>query len=238
MKLFRSFGYLLLAIGTSVAVGSNPSQQAPSRASSGSSQTAAEALPKDVYPESGNRLPFLKREDLDEFGKKFFDALPEQERSPTGMLGPTAIRLHSPRVADYMRTGNQYLRNQSGLGPRLVELTILVAARGMDSQYEWVMHETAARTAGLEQEIIDIIKYRKPLTGLGEKDAVIIQLGREALGNHKVSSDTFARALKLFGRQPLVNIVSLMAHYTATAMLLETFDQQLSTDRKPLLPIP
>ncbi len=38
--------------------------------------TAAQAIgdmPKDIYPESGFRLPLVKREDLDDYGKKVYD---------------------------------------------------------------------------------------------------------------------------------------------------------------------
>jgi len=53
-----------------------------------------------------------------------------------------------------------------------------------------------------------------------------------------VSSETFARALKLFGDRNLVNIVCLMGDYVSTAVLLDTFDQHVKPADKPLLPIP
>jgi len=56
------------------------------------------------------------------------------------------------------------------------------------------------------------------------------------LQDHEVKSDTFARALDLFGKNKLVDIVSLLAHYTATAILLTTFNQQLPPDQESLLP--
>jgi 4-carboxymuconolactone decarboxylase len=133
---------------------------------------------------------------------------------------------------------NDYLRRKSGLDSRLVELAILVTAREMDCEYVWTAHEPAARKAGLEPEIIDIVKYRKPVTSLGEKEAVIIRLGRESIAKHKVGSDTFASALKLFGNQGLVNIGSLMGDYASTAILLSTADQHVRPTDKPLLPIP
>ncbi len=133
---------------------------------------------------------------------------------------------------------NEYLRRKSGLDPRLVELAILVTAREMDCEWVWTSHEPAAQKAGLEQEIIDTVKHRKPLTTVGEKEAVIIRLGRESLGKHKVDSDTFARALKLFGNQGLVNFVSLMGDYASTSILLDASDQHVRPADKPLLPIP
>ena len=91
---------------------------------------------------------------------------------------------------------------------------------------------------GLEQRIIDTVKHRRPLTALGEKEAVIVQLGRDSIGKHKVGSDTFARAVKLFGHQGVVNIVALMGDYAATTMLLNVADQRVRPRDTSLLPIP
>jgi 4-carboxymuconolactone decarboxylase len=133
---------------------------------------------------------------------------------------------------------NDYLRHKSGLDPRLVELAILVTARESDGEYEWTAHEPQGLKAGLSPEIIDIVRNRKPTSGLAEKDAVIIDLGRETIGKHHASSETAARALNLFGKQELVNIVSLMGDYASTAILLNAFDQHVRPTDKPLLPIP
>lgn len=198
---------------------------------------SARSLPPDIDPESLNRLPKVRREDLDDAGKKIYDSVAGDGRL-LGLSGPIGIRMHSPRVSEYMTMGNRYLRFESGIEPRLIELAILVVAREMDSEFEWTAHEPPARKAGLEQKTIDVVKYRRPLTGVGEKEAAIIQLGREALGEHKVGPETFARALRLFGQQGIVDIVSLMGHYSATAMLLTTFDQQLRPGQQPLLPKP
>jgi 4-carboxymuconolactone decarboxylase len=237
MRSFRTLIGLSLVIGTTGVAGhalARLSAKATSGVSAKSSQASVATLPKDIYPDTGNRFPAIKREALDEIGKKLYDA-----RGPAAdAFGPGGIRLYSPPVAEYMNGVNDYLRRKSGLDPRLVELAILVTARELDCEYVWTAHEPAAQKAGLEQEIIDTVKYRKPLTTLGEKEAVIIRLGRESLGKHKVGSDTFARASKLFGNQGLVNIVSLMGDYASTGILLNSFDQHVRPADKPLLPIP
>ena len=220
---------------------SGPEQQ---RAGSGDTeeQAWAKALPKDVYPESGNRLPLVKREELDEFGKQRYDyatALPGPQRG-AHLRGPITIMLHSPFLAEHEAAISQYLRGKSNpnMTPRLAELMVLVEARENGNQWQWTEHEFLAQKEGLEQKIIDTVKYRKPLTGLGEKEALIIQLGRETLGQHKLSSDTFARALKVFGKQGVVDIVSLMAYYSGQNVLLTAFDQQLRPGRVPGMPMP
>jgi 4-carboxymuconolactone decarboxylase len=204
---------------------------------SAASQPSARALPADIDPESLNRLPRVRRDELDDAGKKVYDAVAGDGRL-LGLDGPIGIRMHSPRVSEYMTMGNQYLRFGAGIEPRLMELAILVVAREMDNQFEWTAHEPPALRAGLDQRIIDVVKFRLPAIGVGDKEAAIIQLGREALGLRKVEPETFARALQLFGRRGLVDMVSLMSHYAATAVLLTTFDQQLRPNQQPLLPRP
>lgn len=236
MRSFQTLIGLLLLIGTTVAAGhalSRTSEQATSGAVGASSQASRASLPKDIHSETGNRFPALKREELNEAGKKLYDS-----RGVADAFGPGAIRLYSPQVADAMAGVNDYLRRKSGLETRLVELAILVTAREMDSEYVWTAHEPAAQKAGLAQDIIDTVKYRRPLTKLGEKEAVVVQLGRDAISKHKVSSDTFARAVKLFGNQGVVNIVSLMGNYAATTILLNVSDQHVRPKDKSLLPIP
>ena len=145
--------------------------------------------------------------------------------------------LYSPYLAEYVSGANAYLRRKSGIPTRLVELIVLVSARENNNQFKWAEHSVAGRKAGLDEKVLDIVKDRKPLTGLGEKEAAIIQLGRETLDKRKVSSDTFARALKLFGKQGLVNVVSVMGWEAQHNVLLTAFDQQVRPGEKVLLPI-
>lgn len=196
-------------------------------------------LPKDVYAESGFRLPLPKRDDLDEYGKKVFDKMAGRgERSLRGLRGPTGIRMYSPKLAELSNALSQYLRFDAGFSGRIRELAILVTAREMDNQFEWAAHEPEALKEGLPKETVEVVKYRKGVEGLPETDAVIIQFGRQLFGQKKVNSETFARALKIFGSKRLVDLVSLMTNYSSTAALLDAFDMQLDPDQKPLLPVP
>ncbi|MFM9883698.1 MAG: carboxymuconolactone decarboxylase family protein [Burkholderiales bacterium] len=193
--------------------------------------------PTDIYPESRNRLPVVKREDLDEEGQRLFDEVTTRSAvSIAGLQGPGGMMLHNTRLAGPHRAYNRVLRTEAALGPALTELAILVVAREVNHQFEWTVHEPAARTAGLDQRTIDIVKHRKPIDGLGEKEAAIIRLGREVFRDRKVSSATYAEAERLFGRKSLVSITAIMGAYSATAVMLTVFDQQLAPGVEPLLP--
>src|SRR5262245_12494632 len=120
---------------------------------------AQEPLPKDVHADSRSRLPLSKTD------------------APQGAAG---IRLHGSGVA---------VRWESALGRALTELAILTSAREHDQPYEWSLHELEGIAVGLNPAVIDVVRNRKPLTGVSEKESMVIELGRELFGRHKLSSD-------------------------------------------------
>jgi 4-carboxymuconolactone decarboxylase len=193
--------------------------------------------PPDIDPDSGCRLPLPRRDELSAEGQAIYDRLTStSSQNLRGLRGPGGIQLHSPDLSRVSRPLNHYLRFDSGLGGRLRELAILVTARELDSQFEWAAHEDEALRQGIAPKLIDIIRHRRALDAVDEADASVIALGREVFGARKVSSVTFARCLRHFGRRALVDLVALMGNYAATAALLTAFDMQLDPGREPGLP--
>lgn len=206
----------------------------PSRAQTPAPAIAAEPpLPADVDPISRNRLPMPTRADMaNDEERKIFDELSKRAAS---------ARLFSPIIAKAFSEAHAYAKFNDVLGSRLVQITVLVTARELDSQFEWTQWEEHGLMSGqkslVEPAIIDTIKYCKPVVGLGAKETAIINFGRELLGpKKKVSSETFAETLRLFGRRSTVDLVELMVLYQATATELNAFDGQLRPGQKPLLP--
>ena len=195
-------------------------------------------MPSDIDLQSGFRLPFPKREDLDEAGKRAFDRGNTRGANIAGLQGPAGVQLYSTKTAEHLTAVNQYLRFGAGISARIREIAILITAREMDSQFEWVAHEPEALKDGVPENVIDVIKYRKSTVGLDETDAIVIELGRQLWRDHKVSSQTFAKAKTVFGPNKLVDLVLLMGGYAGTAALLTAVDMQLHAGEKPLLPIP
>jgi 4-carboxymuconolactone decarboxylase len=195
-------------------------------------------MPSDIDPQSGFRLPLPDRDDLDEAGKAAYDEAATPGMSIAGLQGPAGIQLYSTKSLPYMRGLTRYLRREAGFTPYIRELAILVVAREMDSQVQWTMHETEALKAGVEPRVLEIVRDRTSTDGLAETDAVIIELGRQTFGDHKVRPDTFARAKAIFGPHSLIDLLMLMGNCASTAGLLIACDMQLHPGRKPTLPIP
>lgn len=222
----------LIVVGMLIVVASSLSGQSPE----GVSPPAGLAKPADdIFPDSLSRLPLVKRDDLDENGKRVFDLITGPNRTAR-LSGPAALSLYSPRAAEPLELLNQWLRRKGVLGPRLSELAVLVAARELDQRYEWSGHEPAAVRAGVEPTVIDVIRYNKDYSGLPEKDATIIRLGRQLFRQRRVDSDIFAKAVELFGRQGTLELAALMGDYAMVGIMLQAVDQHLPPDRQSNLP--
>src|SRR5204863_3886735 len=116
------------------------------------------------------------------------------------------------------------------------ELAILVTARELDNQFEWSAHEPVALKEGLDPGILEIVKYRRPVAAMPDREAAIVRFGRELVRERKVRSGTYAEMVKLFGETGVVNFISRMANYALTALMLPASDRQLNEGRKRLLP--
>lgn len=201
---------------------------------SGQTPSAPAKLPADIDPQSLSRLPFQKKADLDANGVRIFEELNGKD-AVTPRTAPGAAVLYSPVLAEPFEHLNQAARKVS-VGPRYFELSALMGARAFDQQYEWSAHELAARRAGVEQSIIDAIKFNSGLDGLPEKDATLIRFGRALFQQHKVDSALYAKVVELFGKQGMVECAITMGDYAMAGIVLTAVDQQLPPDRKPLLP--
>src|SRR5689334_23053768 len=92
-----------------------------------------QSVPADIHPVSLSRVPPVQRADLDDEGKRIYDALAGTGKTlaPTG---PSAVTMHSPKAAEPIYALNQYLR-KTVAGARYFEVAALVAAGEFEQQY-------------------------------------------------------------------------------------------------------
>jgi hypothetical protein len=191
---------------------------------------AQDGLPPDIHPVTLSRLPPVTPEDLDEEGQRLLAERGNFRPSP----GPTHVTIYSP---DGRNLGIP-MGNGSFVGARNFQLATLIVAREIDQQFEWTNHEPAGLQVGLEQEVIDVVKYDREVAGLEPADATFITFGRELLRNNRVSSELWADMVGHFGRQGTVTLMTIMGEYLKVGIMLNAVDQQLPAGREALLPIP
>ena len=185
-------------------------------------------LPPDINPVTLSRLPPVTPEDLDDEARRLFNERGNFTPGP----GPTHVTVYIPRERSLgVPTGEN-----SPVGPRFFQLAVLIAAREIDQQYEWSAHEPAGLRQGLEQSVIDVVKYDRPVAGLAEKDATLITFGRTLLRDNKVSSQVWADMVRLFGRQHTIDLLGIMGDYLRVGIMLNAVDQQQPPTRPALLP--
>ena len=92
------------------------------------------------------RIPAATRETVPSGQGGAFDQLLAGAGS-VPLVGPGSIFWHVPKAQQLVTALNQYLRNDSSLSNKILELAMLVTARENDCMYVWNAHSASARAA-------------------------------------------------------------------------------------------
>ena len=153
--------------------------------------------------------------------------------------GPLSVMLHVPELIKRGEHLRAYLRgDESSLPANIRELGMLLAAREMDCQFIWNAHAALGRQSGLSDDLVDSLRDRKELTGLSPAESAVVAYGREFFRTHRVSQETFDRAMAQFGTRGLVELTTLMGYYACLAFNINAFEVGLPAGiTEPPLPV-
>jgi len=219
----------VLAMGI-VLVGSNADGLLGQTASSPALSLTA-PLPPDINPDTLSRASRVKKEDFTTDAEKAaFDRtyVLSPKQTVSKWLGPTGTRLQIPELAETYNTQLKMFHSKSTLGDRYYELVVAVALRETNNREEWLNHQVN-REKLLGPKIEEVLRKNLPTTGLDEKDAAIIEYGRELFRKPKVSSKTFANLERLFGKTNALVATLTMCYYDANGLLMRAYDQHMDT---------
>jgi 4-carboxymuconolactone decarboxylase len=180
-----------------------------------------------------DRMPPIPPDQMTEAQKK---AAQEIVAGPRGEVrGPYVPLLRSPELARRLQRTGEYLRFQGGLEGRQREMMILLAARHWTQQYEFSSHQALALKAGLKPNVITAIAEGRRPEGMAEDEEIIYSFSTELNGNRSVSDATYARAVKKFGEQRLIDLVCLNGYYSMMAMVMNVARTPLPAGAAPPL---
>ena len=180
-----------------------------------------------------NRLPLLRRDQLDESQAALFDAL---TRGPRGnrivdaegsLTGPYNAWLYSPGIGDAVQQLGAALRFRSSLPAPLRELAILITAREWTAQFEWWAHAQLAAQAGLDPAIVEAIKERRRPVFRAPVQETVYEFCHELLATRRVSEAIYARVVALLGASGVLELVTLLGYYALISMTLNVFEVPL-----------
>jgi len=194
--------------------------------------SALVAAQTDLDPDSHARLPYLQRKDMEEKNLEVFDKLPGLGKD--GVLkGPLAFAAYNPAVAKALFD----LHNAAVAGsltPHTRELAIMVACRETNYNLEWNGHEATALKNGVDAKLLDVVRTHGALTGVDEKDAIVIRFGRQMFTDKKVDSATYAKVVELYGRKGAMDLVAIMVTYADSGFYGIAVNEQPAPGKKPL----
>ena len=169
------------------------------------------------------RIPPVTRDDVPEGEKSAYDAF-MRSRGNRPMVGPYALLLHMPEMAQRLEALRTYIRAEASLPQKLQELVMLSVAREMDCAFIWYAHAAAARQAGVRGDIVDNIRDKRELTNLDPDEETVVRFTRELLQNRRVSQPTFDAAMTRFGRRGTMTLTNLVACYAVLAYNMNTYE--------------
>lgn len=184
-----------------------------------------------------DRMPPIPSDRLTDAQKK---AIQEFEAArKTGLSGPFWPLLRSPEVMSRARAMGDYLRFTSVLPPRLSEFAIIITARQWTQNYEWDVHAPLAVQGGLKASIVAAVADGRRPEGMADDEDVLYTFCDELHRNKSISDATYARAVKAFGEQGVIDILGISGYYTTLAMVLNTARTPVPAGHTPgLQPFP
>jgi 4-carboxymuconolactone decarboxylase len=146
------------------------------------------------------------------------------------------MSFNSPALVEPIQDLNTALRLDGVLGTRTAEIVIAATGREMNSQYQWIVHGTAAEAAGASQAVLDAIRLDGSLAGLDARDAAAVAFTRELFRRDAVQDDTFAAAVQHFGMRGAVEIAALAGDYLMMTTVYNALGMRLRPDQQATLP--
>jgi len=180
------------------------------------------------------RLPRLDPTELDDRQRALYRAIVDGPRAAMpgatmlvdadGTLrGPFNAYLYAPAVGGHLEALGLALRFQGVLRERSREAAILMVAAQHCSEYEWKVHERAARNAGLSATDVENIRAGIPHDALSDEEQLACRTTQRLLADGSLTDGDFERARAGLGVPALVELCTLVGFYSLLALQLRVF---------------
>lgn len=177
-------------------------------------------LPQLAVAQDTVRYPEIRPEHLTPAQKQFVDNAKAPPRNANVNTGPYQVYLRSPEFGLRAVALSDYVRWGTSLEPRLIEFTILIAARQWSSSYIWRAHYPPAIKGGLDPRIPAAMAAGRRPQDMRADEAIIYDLLTQIYRDKSVSDATFNAAVATYGEKGVTDIIGLASYYGITAMAL------------------
>ena len=176
---------------------------------------APERLP---HTRKVSRLPALP-EQVDPIMAERFETQRKRGSEP---LNLHLTQGHAPKLSKAKGEFTWILRNETKLGRRLLELTILRTAYIIDCAYELDHHVPLGRQAGLtDAQITGARDWRSHVSQFEERERALLGFVDQLCNKGEVDDATYAALEKQFSPQEIVEICYCATSYYANGMFVK-----------------
>ncbi|HTV92729.1 MAG TPA: carboxymuconolactone decarboxylase family protein [Verrucomicrobiae bacterium] len=166
------------------------------------------------------RLPTLTSDKLSPAQQKAWDTI----SGPRGhVIGPYLVLMQRPELATAVADLGAALRFTGTLPAADRELAILATGREWGARFEWAVHETIAREAGVDPASIDALRTQSSIVRLDERPRLVIRVAQALCRKHSLDDALYAEARAEFGEPMLVELVTLVGFYCLISCVLRGF---------------
>jgi 4-carboxymuconolactone decarboxylase len=148
--------------------------------------------------------------------------------------GPFPMWLRNPMLAGHANQFGIALRDHSVIGRRIFELLVITVCRAWSVQYAWSSHAPQAELAGISPDIVAAIRDNREPSFARDDERVAHEVAREIMSTTALSPATYDKAIRQFGEQGTVELISTVGYYAMVGIFLKSFDVPTPTGDRPL----
>lgn len=166
------------------------------------------------------RFPLIAAEAMTPAQKAVNDEICAGPRG--SLIGPFQVLLHAPHLERRIHRIGEYLRFECTLPKDVIELAVLFTATRWKCHFEWTIHSEIGRRYGLSEATLDALKEGKPPLLSTPEQAAAWHFVSDVHRTGEASDSSFSSASELFGREGVLELLTLCGYYSTLAMILNT----------------
>lgn len=140
------------------------------------------------------------------------------------LIGPFSVMLNFPQFGIPALTFQRVVSSGTGLAKTVREVAILTVGATLGARYVIYAHEITGAEVGLPNDQIATIAAGGRPDTLSAEESIAYDIAHVLASGRIVSASTYARALRLLGREAVGELVFLVSGYGMLAMLVNAFD--------------
>ncbi len=169
-----------------------------------------------------SRLPDVTTETMTEEQRRVYNIT---RPGQTGTVsGPASAWIYSPVLYEKMSWMVSFMRNESVIPARLLELAILTTVGFWGAEFPWARHEPMAKKSGLGDDVIAAIAAKKRPEFTNADEEAIYDFSVELRERLSVEDGAYRAALAHVGEQGMVELVVLLGFYATVSMTANVFE--------------